>query len=241
VVMIPAVGAGHGAARARWPRLDRLYRRVMIRLLRWRWATIVVAVGTLAVLGWGFMAKVPRVDWGAYGQRRTSLSVFLGFPRGSDAASANQSIQEFEALAVGAPGVERVVTRGGSLFGGAQMQVWFRREDALTGWPLQLQETMTQRAVFVGGVSVNVQGDGPGFSTGFGGGGSVSFRIRIRGYSFTGVEQLALDLKERLERVSRVQEVDINAAGFFTRERAYEVTLAPDRAALARYGLTAAD
>ena len=241
VVMIPAVGAGHGEAWARWPRLDRIYRKLMIRVLRWRWATIVLALGTLAVLGWGFVVKVPRVDWGSYGQQRTSLSVFLGFPRGSDASSANQSIQEFEALAVGAPGVERVVTRGGNLFGGAQMQVWFRREDSFTGWPQQLQETLTQRAVFVGGVSVSVQGDGPGFSTGFGGGGSVSFRIRILGYSFSGVEQLALDLKDRLERVSRVQDVDINAAGFFSRERAYEVTLAPARAALARYGLTSAD
>jgi len=241
VVMIPAVGAGHGEAWARWPRLDRIYRKLMIRVLRWRWATIVLALGTLAVLGWGFVVKVPRVDWGSYGQQRTSLSVFLGFPRGSDASSANQSIQEFEALAVGAPGVERVLTRGGNLFGGAQMQVWFRREDSFTGWPQQLQETLTQRAVFVGGVSVSVQGDGPGFSTGFGGGGSVSFRIRILGYSFSGVEQLALDLKDRLERVSRVQDVDINAAGFFSRERAYEVTLAPARAALARYGLTSAD
>ncbi len=241
VVMIPAVAAGHGAARARWPRLDRFYRRVMIRVLRWRWATIVLTLVTLAVVGWGFVTKVPRVDWGRYGQRRTSLSVFLGFPRGSDAASANQSIRVFEALAVGAPGVERVVTRGGSQFGGAQMQVWFRREDAFTGRPQQLQEILTQRAVFVGGVTVNVQGDGPGFSTGFGGGGSVSFRIRILGYSFSGVERLALDLKERLERVSRVRDVDINAAGFFSRERAYEVTLVPDRPALARYGLTAAD
>ncbi|TDJ57223.1 MAG: efflux RND transporter permease subunit [Gemmatimonadetes bacterium] len=243
VVMIPAVAAGHGAgaARTRWPRLDRLYRRVVIRVLRWRWATIVLTLGTLAVLGWGFVTKVPRVDWGRWGQRRTSLSVYLGFPRGSDPASADQSIREFEALAVGAPGVERVVTRGGSQFGGAQMQVWFRREDAFTGRPQQLQETLTQRAVFVGGVSVSVQGDGPGFSTGFGGGGSVSFRIKILGYSFSGVERLALDLKERLERVSRVRDVDINAAGFFSRERAYEVTLVPDRPALARYGVTATD
>jgi HAE1 family hydrophobic/amphiphilic exporter-1 len=241
VVMIPAVGAGLGEAWAQWSRLDRFYRKLMIRVFRFRWIVMVLALVTLAVLGWGFVVKVPRVDWGSYGQQRTSLSVFLGFPRGSDASSANQSIQEFEALAVGAPGVERVVTRGGNLFGGAQMQVWFRREDSFTGWPQQLQETLTQRAVFVGGVSVSVQGDGPGFSTGFGGGGSVSFRIRLLGYSFSGVEQLALDLKDRLERVSRVQDVDINAAGFFSRERAYEVTLAPDRAALARYGLTAAD
>ncbi len=67
------------------------------------------------------------------------------------------------------------------------------------------------------------------------------FRMRLKGFSFAGVEQLALDLKSRLERISRVQEVNINAGSFFSRERAFEVTLEPDRAALARYGVTAAD
>jgi multidrug efflux pump subunit AcrB len=241
VVMIPALGAGHGVATSSWPRLDRLYRRVMIRLLRWRWLTVAATVSVLALLVWGFVTRVPRVDWGGFGARRTSLSVFLGFPRGSDPVSVDLSMREFEALAVGAPGVERVVARGGTAFGGGQMQVWFRREDSFSGLPQALQEVLTQRAVFVGGATVNVQGDGPGFSSGFGGGGSIAFRIRIRGYSFAGVERLALDLKERLERISRVRDVDINAAGFFSREKAYEVTLDPDRAALGRYGVTATE
>ena len=67
------------------------------------------------------------------------------------------------------------------------------------------------------------------------------FRIKVLGYSFGGVEQLALDLKRRLERIPRVQDVDANAASFFGEEKAFTVTLDPDRAALARYGLTARD
>jgi Cu/Ag efflux pump CusA len=63
----------------------------------------------------------------------------------------------------------------------------------------------------------------------------------VLGYSFSGVEQLALDLKQRLERIPRVKDVDINSASFWRREKAYSVTLNPDRAALARYGLTAQD
>ena len=241
VVMIPAVSAGHGMARAHWRRLDRIYRWMVIRLLRWRWVTLVLAAGVMGVLAWGFVKKVPRFAWGGggFGQRRTSLSVFLGFPRGSDAASLDRSMADFEALAVEAPGVERVVTRGGSAFGGAQMQVWFRREDVFGGLPQLLQERLTQRAVFVGGASVSVQGDGPGFSSGYGGGGSVSFRIKLLGYSYAGVENLALDMKRRLERISRIQNVDINSSGFFRREKAFEVTLEPDRAALARYGVSA--
>lgn len=239
VVMIPAVSAGHGIDTTHWGVLDRVYRRVMIRLLRWRWATIVLAVAVMGVLAWGFVTRVPRVSWGGFGSRRTSVSVFLSFPRGSDPSSLDRTIRDFEALAVGSPGVDRVVAQGGG--NGAQMQVWYQREYSYSGLPQQLQETLTQRAIFVGGASVSVSGDGPGFSTGFGGGGSVMFRLRLKGYSFAGVERLALDLKDRLERISRVREVNINAGGFFSRERVFEVTLDPIRAALARYGVTAAE
>jgi Cu/Ag efflux pump CusA len=69
----------------------------------------------------------------------------------------------------------------------------------------------------------------------------ASYRIRVLGYSFSGVEQMAMDLKERLERIPRVRNVDISTAGGFQREKAIGVTIEPDRAALARFGLTSAD
>jgi multidrug efflux pump subunit AcrB len=100
---------------------------------------------------------------------------------------------------------------------------------------------MTQRAVFIGGASVSVRGQGPGFSSGMGGGSIASFRIRILGYSFAGVERLAIDLKERLEGIPRVRDVDINSSSFFSREKANSVTITPDREALSRFGVTARD
>jgi multidrug efflux pump subunit AcrB len=121
------------------------------------------------------------------------------------------------------------------------MQVVFTREDELTALPLQLEEELTQRAVFIGGASVSVRGQGPGFASGMGGASIATFRIRVLGYSFAGVERLALDLKERLERIPRVRDVDINTSSFFGREKASTVTIEPDRAALARYGVTAQD
>ena len=48
LVMLPAIGAGHGMHVVRWPRVRRAYLHTLILLLRWRWATI---VGTLLVLG----------------------------------------------------------------------------------------------------------------------------------------------------------------------------------------------
>jgi multidrug efflux pump subunit AcrB len=123
----------------------------------------------------------------------------------------------------------------------AIMRVLFDKEAGLGALPAELQEALTQWAVLIGGATVSVQGTGPGFSSGFGGGSRVSFRIKLLGYSFDGVERLALDLRDRLERIPRVRDVDINAGNFWGREKAFTVTLVPDRAALARHGLTARD
>ena len=120
-------------------------------------------------------------------------------------------------------------------------RVMFTREHELTAIPLEMEERLTQRAVFIGGASVNVRGQGPGFSSGFGSASMASYRIRVMGYSFSGVEQMAIDLKERLERIPRVRNVDISTASGFMREKATGVTIEPDRAALARFGLTSLD
>src|SRR5690606_13439652 len=47
------------------------------------------------------------------------------------------------------------------------------------------------------------------------------------------------DIGERLKRFSRVREVDTNASGGFTRDKASELVLAIDRRKLALHGLTA--
>jgi hydrophobic/amphiphilic exporter-1 (mainly G- bacteria), HAE1 family len=237
VIMIPAVGTG-ASGQVPWARLGRFYRASLAPLLRWHFVTIGVTVILLGVATWGFIKRVPRSSFGfPYGQR-TTLSISLGFPRGSDPASLDRSVQEFERIAVGRAGVEKVEARAGG--SRANIQVTFTQEAALTGFPLQLQEEMIERGVLIGGASVNVFGQGPGFSNG-GGSSSVAYRIKLLGYSFSGVERLAKDLKQRLEAISRVRNVNINAGSFFGSERAVSVILTPDRAALARAGLTARD
>lgn len=239
VVMIPAVGAGHGLARRQWRPLHRFYTWSLIKLLRWRPVTLTLAVGLLALVGWGFAKKVPRSSWGSYFGERTTLNVSVNFPRGSDPESLDRVMREFESIAVGRPGVAKVTARGFS--GRAFVQVTFDREAGLGALPAIMQEEMTQRAVFVGGATIGVFGRGPGFFSG-GGGASVSFRIKVLGYSFSGVEQLARDLEARLERIPRVRDININAGSFrFGGDRAMSVTLSPDREALARAGVTAQD
>jgi multidrug efflux pump subunit AcrB len=237
VVMIPAVGAGHGMARRGWRPLHRLYTRALVGLLRWRPVTLGLAAIGLGVVGWGFVKRVPRVSFGDWYGERTTLNVSISFPRGSDPASADRAMREFETIAVGRPGVATVVSQSPGA-GRAFVQVTYEREAGLGALPSIMQEEMTQRAVFIGGASISVFGRGPGFFSG-GGGSSVSFRIKLLGYSFSGVERLALDLKSRLERIPRVRDVNVNAGSFWFAERAASVTLEPDRQALARAGVTA--
>ena len=235
VVMIPAIGGSTAVAEAGWPRLHRFYLATLRPLVRWRWITLFFAAAALGVVGWGFVKKVPRSSWGNWFGQRTTLGVALTFPRGSDPESLDRAIAEFERVAVGRPGVERVDARGQGNF--AQIQVTFSKESEFTALPLAMEEEMTQRAVLVGGASVSVRGQGPGFFSG-GGSSGASFRIKVLGYSFRGVERLALDLKERLETISRVRNVDINSGGWGS-DRALSVVLTPDRSALARHGVTA--
>jgi multidrug efflux pump subunit AcrB len=238
VVMIPALGAGHGLGTVIWPRSRRSYARSVVRLLRWRWPAVGLVVILLGVVTWGFVRKVPRFTFGAWWGQRAALFARLEFPRGSDPASLDRGIREFERIVVGREGVDQVVSQGSR--DGARLQVTFARGADLTPIPYVLQEELTQRAILIGGAAVSVQYQGPGYASG-GGGGIPQFRIKLLGYSYGGVEQIARDLQRRLQRIPRVRSVDINAGRFWGHEKAYEVTLEPDRAVLARYGLTARD
>lgn len=236
LLVVPALGRAGAVRPVSWPRISRVYRAVLRGLLRWRWLTLTGSVALLAVMTWGFVKKVPRSSWGGWGERRTTLAVNLTFPRGSDPETLDRAMKEFERLVMGRPEVEQVVTNGNMV--SASMQVLFTRDGGMTAVPLELEELLTQRAVLVGGANISVRGEGPGFYAGGGGGSSVSFRIRVLGYSYSGVSALANDLKNRLEQFPRVRDVTITSGRGWGNERGYAVTLEPDRAALQRHGVT---
>lgn len=239
LLVVPALGSRVAAREAPWPAVKRIYTRVVARSLRWRWATLFLAVSTLAGLTWVFVVKVPRSSWGGYGEQRTTLTASLTFPRGSDPATLDRGMQEFERIVLGRPEVEQVRTIGGGRSGG-MMQVRFTRDGQFTGAPMELQELLIQRAVLIGGAQVSVSGTGQGFYSGGGGGSFSSFRMQVRGFQYDGVTRVAEDLKRRLERITRVQEVRITSGGGWGgSERGYQAILEPDRAALSRYGLSA--
>ncbi len=237
--MVPALGQQLHRARAPWPRLQRAYVRGLIAVLRWRAVALAATVLVLGVLTWGFVEKVPRSSFSGFGERRTTLSAGLSFPRGSDPETIDRAMREFEAIVVGDPTVEQVRAYSNGTTGG-QLSVLFTRAGGLTGVPLTMQELLTQRAVLIGGAQVHVFGNGPGFSSGGGGGSIATYRLQVLGYSYAGVERIAEDLQARLQQITRVRDVRITSAGFFGGENGSQVVLEPDRPALARYRLTAA-
>ncbi|MFN8580168.1 MAG: efflux RND transporter permease subunit, partial [Gemmatimonadaceae bacterium] len=238
LVMVPALAAGHRIHEATWPRARRAYAKLLIPLVRWRWATLAATVLLLGAMSYVFVTRVPQFSFSGFGGQRTNIQAALSFPRGSDPASLDVAMRELERIAVGREGVERVVAQSFGPFG-AGMQVIFTKNAEYSVIPQQLEEELIERAALIGGVSATVRGNGPGFSSGFGGAGAASFRIRILGYSFAGTERIANDIKERLERITRVHEVTISTSSFFGREKTFAVTISPDRDALARHGVTA--
>ncbi len=238
LVMIPALAKGHRLTETHWPRVQRVYAWMVRKTIRWRYVTLVFAVVAMSGLTWVFMKKIPRFSFGGFGQQRNSVQVSISFPRGSDPAGLDAAMREMEKVVVGFAGVKEVVAQSRGTFG-AGMLVTFTPEAENGAAPLQVQEMLTARAVYVGGASIFVAGQGPAFSSGGMGGSSANFRIRVLGYSYAAVAELAEDLRSRLERITRVRNPVVTSASFFGGDKAFAVTLEPDRDAFARYGVTA--
>ncbi len=90
------------------------------------------------------------------------------------------------------------------------------KDDQLTqSEPYMLYAEMAYLAARTGNSRISVSGLGESY---FSGGGSISQgSIRLTGYSYTGLEETARMLQARLERNRRVENVDINQTGFFSR------------------------
>jgi multidrug efflux pump subunit AcrB len=159
-------------------------------------------------------------------------------PRGEELDRTDELTRFFEAKLLETPEIERFVSQVRTQV--AQIRVTFPDEIEQTQIPVAIKEQMLAYSHLFGGVEVRVFGYGPSF---YGGGGSPpNYTIRIFGYNYEQVRDIAEDLKRRLERFSRVRDVDTNAGGrWWGSEKSSEVVLQLDRERLAMHGLTARD
>jgi HAE1 family hydrophobic/amphiphilic exporter-1 len=221
------------------PLYVRAYSALIRQTLRWHWAAI--AVGVLALGGsyYVFNKYVTRgVLWGRWWGEQTYINVFITLPRGEELDRTDELARFFETKLATLPEVERFVTRVQPQF--ATIRVTFPDSLETTQVPVAIKEQMVSYSNQFGGAEVRVYGYGPSF---YGGGSSPpNYSIKVLGYNYETVRDIADDLGRRLRRFARIRDVDVNSAGgWYTRDKASEFVLRLDRGRLGLHELTAQD
>ena len=248
--LVPALAARLLAQRA-WRRTERAqrsvggvgvigwYQRVLARSIRHPWLTVTTALVLFAGSYALFHYKVNRgVLWRPWYAQETYLSIGISQPRGEELENTDRVVRHFEELLRQYSEVERFTTFVTAQ--NANIRVTFPDSIENTDIPPAIKDELQGEGLRFGGADVRVYGYGPTF-----GGGMASppnYAIRILGYNYEKVREIAQDLGARLQRFSRVKEIDTNSSGRAAfRDRATELVLSIDRRRLALHGLTARD
>ena len=218
------------------PLYIRFYSGLLDFTLQYPWAGVLFVVVCLAGSTWVFDQNVTRGQlWGGFGAQRTYISISIALPRGSDLERTEELARWFEEKVMAVAEVETFETSVTEQR--AVINAFFPDSLEFSPVPPAIKDQMYAYSLGFTGVDIRVTGFGPSFYGG--GGGAPNYSIVVQGYNYERVREIAENLADRLRNVSRVQDVDANAAGgFFTRDRATEFVMTLDRVALARYDLT---
>ena len=212
-------------SRRRWPVLP--------------WATVAVAALIFGSTFFLFNKYVNRgVVWGRWGGNDTYIAIQIRLPRGAELDRTNELTEFFEEKLKTMPEPERFVTQAYAQY--ASIRVTFPDSLENTLVPVAIKEQLVAYSYLFGGAEVRVYGYGPSFYGG--GGGAPNYSIKVLGYNYEKVREIAEDLGRRLKRFSRVRDVDVNSSGrWFQRDKATEFALFIDRQRLGLYALSAVD
>jgi HAE1 family hydrophobic/amphiphilic exporter-1 len=171
--------------------------------------------------------------WGRWGQE-TYISIIFNMPRGAELERTDALVRSFEGRLTTIPEIERFTTYVLPEF--ARIHVTFPDSLENTYVPVAIKEQMVAYSYLFAGAEVRVYGFGPSF---YGGGGAPpTYTIKLLGYNYEHLREIAEDLARRLGRFSRVREVDTNVSDWWWTDRAFEFYLSVDRPRLAGYGLS---
>ena len=214
----------------------RFYAGVLRYTLRFPILTVLVAGGILFGTWRLFDEHVTRgVLWRSWWGEQTYVEVIIQLPRGAELERTDELARFFEDKLRETPEIERFVTRARPQF--ARIRVTFPDSIETTWIPVAIKEQMMAYSNLFGGAEVRVYGYGPSFYGA--GGGAPNYSIKILGFNYETVRDIADDLGRRLRRFSRIRDVDVNSAGgWYTRDKASEFVLRLDRERLALHDLT---
>lgn len=224
------------AREERPPVYARVYAALVGATLRRPWVAVAVSLVALAGSGYLFDKYVTRgTVWRPWYEEDSYIRISFDLPRGEELERTDALVRYFEERLKAMPEVARFTTNVYPQ--AAQMRVEFPDSLQETSVPLSVKEQMEAYSHQYGGAEVRVTGYGPSF---YGGGSSPpNYSIQVLGYNYEKVREIAEDLGRRLQGFSRIQDVDTNSSGaWFERDKATEVVLNVDRAALAAHGLT---
>lgn len=242
---IPALSArflqtGRGAPKrgveARQPLYVRFYSDVVSFTVRRPWFAMSVVV---MCFGGSYHLFNTYVNtwalWGGGFGSRTYIQVNITLPRGSNLERTDQLVRYFEDRVAQIPEVEQYTADVRAQRG--RMEITFPDSIENTQIPVAIKEQMVAYSHTFTGADVRVYGFGPSF---YGGGGSApNYGIQVLGYNYEQVRDIAESLGAKLERMSRVQEVDTNSSSNrFNRDKASEFVVRVDRNRLAQHDLT---
>jgi len=179
------------------------------------------------------------IVWGRWGGSDTYIDIQIRLPRGAELERVDELARFFEDKLKELPEVEQFTTYVQPEYG--RLRVTFPDSLENTMVPVAIKEQLLAYSYLFGGAEVRVYGYGPSFYGG--GGGAPNYTIRVLGYNYEKVRQIAEDLGRRLERFSRVREVDVNSMGYYvpTRDKVTEFALSIDRQRLGLHGISVRD
>ncbi|MGH7448062.1 MAG: efflux RND transporter permease subunit, partial [Longimicrobiales bacterium] len=217
----------------------RFYGSLIRGTLAWPWVTVAVVILSLGGSYYLFDKYVTTGRlWNIWGSQSSYLSINIRMQRGEELERVDEFARFFEDRLKTMPEVAKFTTRVNTQ--SAIIYVYFPEEYENTNIPLAIKEEMYQYSLGYGGADVRVYGYGPSF---YGGGGSPpNYSIKVLGYNYDRVREIAEGLGARLEGYTRIRDIDTNGAGNrFETEKATELVLDIDRTQLAMHELTAAD
>jgi HAE1 family hydrophobic/amphiphilic exporter-1 len=120
-----------------------------------------------------------------------------------------------------------------------ELNIYFNDEFKYSSFPYLLKAELISYFAEFGGLHATVNGYGDAYYAGSSFYSSSNFSVRVLGYKYNKVKDIALELKEKLEENRRIENVDINSSWF--RSNAYEIVAKVDRKKVAMLGLNVND
>lgn len=170
------------------------------------------------------------------GRSQEYISVYIRSPQGTPLSEIDKIVSNYETLAKPYEHSFDYYEARMSEYFGASIRFVIKPEYLLDVAPYYFFGEAMYLAARTGNVATSVSGFGDGISTGFGGT-SSSHTIRLNGYSYDELLDLAKEIQRRLEKNRRVREVDINSSSLFRRNDFYQYELDLDDEKLMALGL----